>query len=212
MKGGSETTQQRRGTLTSKARSFGQSHYARAYISNFRIYRTRFADDYGSSLRRPRLERQQIRKNRDLDDESSRLSRAREEGPGRPSEAGDHGAHGRDRQDHQDDDLRHRPAHPQGRRPELPARPHSRSRRRRHRRQGRAGRHGVQAGRPGPDLLHQRLRQMRLLPQAHVLALHHRRLDPRQHASTARRPSSSAFPTRIPASIRFPTAPTKRRW
>ena len=37
------------------------------------------------------------------------------------------------------------------------------------------------AGRPCPDLLRQRLRQMRILPEADVLALHDRRLDPRQH-------------------------------
>ena len=70
---------------------------------------------------------------------------------------------------------------------------------------------GVQAGRPRADLLHHRVRQVRLLPARHVLALHDRRLDSRQHASTARRPSTCAFRTPTPASIRFPPAPTKRR-
>ena len=62
------------------------------------------------------------------------------------------------------------------------------------------------------DLLRQRLRQMRILPQADVFPLHDRRLDPRQHASTAHKPNSSAFPTRIPASIQFPKGRTKKRW
>src|SRR5271156_6442741 len=61
------------------------------------------------------------------------------------------------------DNLRHRPAHPQGRRTKLSAWPHSGSRGRRHHREGRDGCHGVEAGRPGSDLVHQRLRQMRLL-------------------------------------------------
>ena len=43
------------------------------------------------------------------------------------------------------------------------------------------GRHRLQAGRPCADFLRQRLRQMRLLPQADVFALHDRRLDPGQH-------------------------------
>ena len=43
------------------------------------------------------------------------------------------------------------------------------------------GRDGVQSGRPCSDFLRQRLRQMRVLPEADVLALHDRRLDPRQH-------------------------------
>ena len=67
-----------------------------------------------------------------------------------------------------------------------------------------AGVTSFQAGRPGADLLHHRLRPLRRLPQGHVLALHDRRLDARQHASTARRPSSCAFPMPTPACTRFP--------
>ena len=43
-----------------------------------------------------------------------------------------------------------------------------------------AGVTAFQAGRPGSDLLHLVLRNMRLLPARHVLALRDRRLDPRQ--------------------------------
>ena len=42
------------------------------------------------------------------------------------------------------------------------------------------GRHGVQTRRSCADFLHHLLRQMRLLPQGHVFALHDRRLDSRQ--------------------------------
>ena len=59
------------------------------------------------------------------------------------------------------------------------------------------GRHRLQARRPGADLLHLVLRQMRVLPQGHVLALHDRRLDPRQH--------DRRHPGRISCASRMPT-------
>jgi cation transport ATPase len=46
--------------------------------------------------------------------------------------------------------------------------------------QRRRRRHELPSRRSRADFVHLRLRQMRLLPQGHVFALHHRRLDPRQ--------------------------------
>ena len=86
----------------------------------------------------------------------------------------------RHRQNGQDHHLRHRPAYPEGRRRHLRARTHSRPRGRRRGRCRGPRRDGVSSRRPGADLLHLGLRQMRLLPARHVFALHDRRLDPRQ--------------------------------
>ena len=88
---------------------------------------------------------------------------------------------------------------------DLPARPHPRPRGRRHRRRGRRRRHGLQAGRPRADLLHQRLRQVRVLPQAACTRTARPAAGSSATRSTARRPSTCAFRMPTPASIRFPT-------
>ena len=67
-----------------------------------------------------------------------------------------------------------------------------------------AGRDQLQARRPGADLLHLGRRHMRILPQRHVLALRQRRLDSRQHRSTAPRRNMCASRTPTPASIPSP--------
>ena len=112
--------------------------------------------------------------------EGTCLSRAWPEGDRRSSQAGDSGARRRDREDVENHHLRHRPAHPEGRCRDLRAGPHPRPRRSRHRRFRRRRRYRVPPRRSGADLLHLILRQMRVLPARHVLALHDRRLDLRQ--------------------------------
>ncbi len=69
-----------------------------------------------------------------------------------------------------------------GRSGELPAGADPGPRGHRRGRKGRSGRRDVQTRRPGPDLLRDRLREMRVLPETDVFALHfNRRLDTRQH-------------------------------
>ena len=78
----------------------------------------------------------------------------------------------------EDNDLRHRSAHSQGRRCDLPARPHPGHEATAVVEQiGSAVTSFTVGRRSRTDFLHQRLRQMRLLPKADVFALHDRRLD-----------------------------------
>ena len=94
-------------------------------------------------------------------------------------------ADGRHRPGRHHHDLRHRPAHPQGRRPGRHRRPHPRPRGRRHGHRDRLRRLHDRGRRPGAHLVHQRLRQLLVLPPGSLRPLPRRRgrvrhrLDPR---------------------------------
>ena len=106
------------------------------------------------------------------------------------------------------DHLRHRPAHPQGRCARGTPRHGPRARgRRRGRRGGQRRAHGP-SRRPGPGLVHHRLRPLPLLPGEHVRTVPgRRRLDPR--------PPDRRHPGRVRPRAATPTCPCTRcpaRW